>query len=69
MLIARWRNAWAEERGEVPPIPDGDPGDIHFEDYLAPLASDPHALDELQSTLGAADLPGLIWRAIRWPGR
>jgi NAD+ synthase (glutamine-hydrolysing) len=21
--LARWRNAWAEERGEVPPIPEG----------------------------------------------
>jgi poly-gamma-glutamate synthesis protein (capsule biosynthesis protein) len=31
-------------------------GDIHFEDYLAPLARDPHGLDELQSSLGAADL-------------
>jgi poly-gamma-glutamate synthesis protein (capsule biosynthesis protein) len=31
-------------------------GDVHFEDYLAPLARDPHGLDELRSTLGAADL-------------
>ena len=31
-------------------------GDVHFEDYLAPLARDPHGLDELQTTLGAADL-------------
>ena len=31
-------------------------GDVHFEDYLAPLARDPHGLDELQSSLGAADL-------------
>jgi poly-gamma-glutamate synthesis protein (capsule biosynthesis protein) len=31
-------------------------GDIHFEDYLAPLARDPQGLAELQSTLGAADL-------------
>ena len=31
-------------------------GDIHFEDYLAPVARDPHGLDELQSSLGAADL-------------
>lgn len=31
-------------------------GDVHFEDYLRPLATDPHALDELQGTLGAADL-------------
>ena len=31
-------------------------GDVHFEDYLAPLARDPHGLDELRSTLGSADL-------------
>ncbi len=31
-------------------------GDVHFEEYLAPLARDPHGLDELRSTLGAADL-------------
>ena len=31
-------------------------GDVHFEDYLAPRARDPHGLDELQSSLGAADL-------------
>jgi hypothetical protein len=31
-------------------------GDIHFEDYLAPLARDPEGLAELRSTLGAADL-------------
>ncbi len=31
-------------------------GDVHFEDYLASLARDPHGLEELQSTLGAADL-------------
>lgn len=31
-------------------------GDVHFEDYLAPLARDPHGLDALQSSLGAADL-------------
>jgi poly-gamma-glutamate synthesis protein (capsule biosynthesis protein) len=31
-------------------------GDVHFEDYLAPLARDPQGLAELQSTLGAADL-------------
>ena len=31
-------------------------GDIHFEDYLAPLAGDPDGLAELRSTLGAADL-------------
>lgn len=31
-------------------------GDVHFEDYLAPLARDAHGLDELQSSLGAADL-------------
>jgi hypothetical protein len=31
-------------------------GDVHFEDYLAPLARDPHGLEELQTTLGAADL-------------
>jgi hypothetical protein len=31
-------------------------GDVHFEEYLAPLARDPHALDELRSSLGAADL-------------
>jgi poly-gamma-glutamate synthesis protein (capsule biosynthesis protein) len=31
-------------------------GDVHFEEYLAPLARDPHGLDELRTTLGAADL-------------
>lgn len=31
-------------------------GDVMFEDHLAPLASDPHGLDELRDTLGAADL-------------
>ena len=31
-------------------------GDVHFEDYLAPRARDPHGLDELQTSLGAADL-------------
>jgi poly-gamma-glutamate synthesis protein (capsule biosynthesis protein) len=31
-------------------------GDVHFEDYLAPLARDPQGLAELRSTLGAADL-------------
>jgi Bacterial capsule synthesis protein PGA_cap len=31
-------------------------GDVHFEDYLAPLARDAHGLEELQTTLGAADL-------------
>src|SRR5689334_16573138 len=31
-------------------------GDVHFEDYVAPLARDPHGLDELRSSLGAADL-------------
>jgi hypothetical protein len=31
-------------------------GDVHFEDYLASRARDPHGLDELQSSLGAADL-------------
>ena len=31
-------------------------GDVHFEDYLQPLARDPHGLDQLRSTLGAADL-------------
>jgi poly-gamma-glutamate capsule biosynthesis protein CapA/YwtB (metallophosphatase superfamily) len=31
-------------------------GDVHFEDYVAPLARDPHGLDELQASLGAADL-------------
>ena len=31
-------------------------GDVHFEDYLRPLARDPHGLDQLRSTLGAADL-------------
>lgn len=31
-------------------------GDIHFEDYLAPLARDPEGLAELRSSLGAADL-------------
>ena len=31
-------------------------GDVHFEDYVAPLARDPHGLDELKSSLGAADL-------------
>lgn len=49
--------------GAPTPAP-GDPGtltlafggDIHFEEYLAPLARDPHGLDELRSSLGAADL-------------
>jgi poly-gamma-glutamate capsule biosynthesis protein CapA/YwtB (metallophosphatase superfamily) len=31
-------------------------GDVHFEEYLAPLARDPHGLDELRTTLGSADL-------------
>jgi poly-gamma-glutamate synthesis protein (capsule biosynthesis protein) len=31
-------------------------GDVHFEDYLQPVARDPHGLDELRSSLGAADL-------------
>ena len=31
-------------------------GDVHFEEYLRPYASDPTALEELRSTLGAADL-------------
>jgi poly-gamma-glutamate synthesis protein (capsule biosynthesis protein) len=31
-------------------------GDVHFEEYLRPVARDPHGLDELRSTLGAADL-------------
>lgn len=31
-------------------------GDVHFEDYLRPLAGDRHGLDELRATLGAADL-------------
>lgn len=31
-------------------------GDVHFEDYVAPLARDPHGLDALQTSLGAADL-------------
>jgi poly-gamma-glutamate synthesis protein (capsule biosynthesis protein) len=31
-------------------------GDIHFEDYLAPLARNPEGLAELQTSLGAADL-------------
>ena len=31
-------------------------GDVHFEDYLRPVARDPHGLDELRSSLGAADL-------------
>lgn len=31
-------------------------GDVHFEDYLRPVARDPHGLDRLRSTLGAADL-------------
>jgi len=31
-------------------------GDVHFEDYLAPLARDPQGLAGLRSTLGAADL-------------
>ena len=29
---------------------------MHFEEYLAPVARDPHGLDELRGTLGAADL-------------
>jgi len=45
-------------------VHNGDPGtltlafggDVHFEDYLRPLARDPHGLDRLRSTLGAADL-------------
>jgi poly-gamma-glutamate synthesis protein (capsule biosynthesis protein) len=44
--------------------PAGDPrtltlafgGDVHFEDYLQSVARDPHGLDRLRSTLGAADL-------------
>jgi len=31
-------------------------GDVHFEEYLRPLARNPHGLDRLRSTLGAADL-------------
>jgi poly-gamma-glutamate capsule biosynthesis protein CapA/YwtB (metallophosphatase superfamily) len=31
-------------------------GDVHFEDYLRAVARDPHGLDRLRSTLGAADL-------------
>ncbi|WP_270888139.1 CapA family protein [Pedococcus sp. 5OH_020] len=31
-------------------------GDVHFEEYLSPLARDPHGLHQLQTTLGAADL-------------
>ena len=31
-------------------------GDVHFEDYLAPLASQPDGLAELRDSLGAADL-------------
>jgi poly-gamma-glutamate synthesis protein (capsule biosynthesis protein) len=31
-------------------------GDVHFEDYLRSVARDPHGLDRLRSTLGAADL-------------
>ena len=31
-------------------------GDVHFEEYLAPLARDPQGLAHLRSTLGAADL-------------
>jgi poly-gamma-glutamate synthesis protein (capsule biosynthesis protein) len=31
-------------------------GDVHFEDYLAPLARDADGLAELRPTLGAADL-------------
>ena len=31
-------------------------GDVHFEDYLKPVARDPQGLAELQSSLGAADL-------------
>jgi Bacterial capsule synthesis protein PGA_cap len=31
-------------------------GDVHFEDYVAPLARDPHGLHALGSSLGAADL-------------
>lgn len=31
-------------------------GDVHFEEYLAPLASRPDGLAELQDSLGAADL-------------
>ena len=31
-------------------------GDVHFEEYLQSVARDPHGLDQLRSTLGAADL-------------
>jgi len=31
-------------------------GDVHFEDYLRPVARDAHGLDELRTSLGAADL-------------
>lgn len=31
-------------------------GDVHFEDHLQPVGRDPHGLDALRSTLGAADL-------------
>lgn len=31
-------------------------GDVHFEDYLAPVARDERGLDELRATLGSADL-------------
>lgn len=30
-------------------------GDVHFESHLAPIGRDPHGLDELRDTLGAAD--------------
>jgi poly-gamma-glutamate capsule biosynthesis protein CapA/YwtB (metallophosphatase superfamily) len=31
-------------------------GDVHFEDYLRPVARDPHGLDQLRASLGSADL-------------
>ncbi len=50
----------------TPPAPTATPlptsitiafgGDIHFADYLAPLAKEPDGLASLRSTLGAADL-------------
>jgi poly-gamma-glutamate synthesis protein (capsule biosynthesis protein) len=59
-------SAAAGQAATQPPKPtgNGDPkvltmafgGDVHFEDYLKPLARDPHGLDVLRSSLGTTDL-------------